>query len=132
MGFILTDNNGKTVYTRRVKKKLLAACISIMLCLNSASIFAEQLKTLEPLCCCETNCECEHAKNPTPILRNVACGDNVPGAMTSSTFQQLISQTHQSLIANNTHVTPWDAPPLIIKDVGIDIFPPPPKTPPGI
>ena len=115
-----------------MKKIVLGVCLSIILCLNSASVMAHQLETLQPLCCCETNCECEHEKNHTPILRNAACGDTVPGAISNATFQQLISQIHHSLNANNIQRDQWIAPTMIIKEVHIDILPPPPKNSPPI
>ena len=37
---------------------------------------AVEISELKPPCCCETQCECDHAPSSNPTIRNVRCGDN--------------------------------------------------------
>ena len=54
--------------------------LSILCCFfivgTQLGVQALEIHDLKPQCCCETQCECDHAPTTNTTIRNVRCGDN--------------------------------------------------------
>ena len=86
------------------------------------------LEGLERNCCCKSKCECEHKKFNDRILRNIKCGDNLPGIEQTTKTDNLIDQ----IIAKNCKIKKIEKNNYLLfdhikKSINI-IDPPPPKT----
>ncbi len=123
--YIQLTESFNSVKLNVMKKKWLCLILCSLITISPINLLANELSAIKPSCCCETLCECTHEKNNTPILRNVTCGDNLPGSLPTPSSKQLITdlitELHpiQSIIASN-------ARPNQIKDAIITTLPTPP------
>ena len=105
--YIQLTKSFNSVKVKVMKKKWLCLILCSLITISPINLLANELSAITPSCCCETLCECTHEKNNTPILRNVTCGDNLPGSLPTPSSKQLIgdlgTQLHpiQSIIASN-------------------------------
>ena len=108
-------------------KLIIAFVLCSTIFVGNIALMATELSTLENRCCCEKNCECAHEKNTTATLRNVKCGDNVPGATHGYGNKHLISTTAPKTYIKKAQSPPRNEPLKDIKKITKKIIPPPPK-----
>lgn len=59
-----------------MKKKIFILSLIFILFFGNTLTHSIEIQTLNPWCCCEQNCKCQHEKSSETIFRNIKCGDN--------------------------------------------------------
>ena len=108
-------------------KKGFGVFICLILTIIPIQTIAVDLNNLKQQCCCKTDCECTHEKNTTTSIRNIKCGDNVIGKLTSFESKNLISVTQIKLKKNNTKLNQKKLGLNLFKDTIKLVELPPPK-----
>ena len=109
-------------------QKVISICLCVLISMTSVYGLNTNLEGLETNCCCKSKCECEHKKFNNRIIRNIKCGDNLPGIEQTTKTHYLIGQVIikdykiKKVEKNNDLLFE------LIKKQKNSIDPPPPKT----
>ena len=110
-----------------MKKKWVTILLAVLMVSLPAHSLSSELTSLQPNCCCEELCNCDHDAPNEPIIRNIKCGDNGLTKNATNSFRNTLLSTSTTF-----HPIEYEALFKLLKDkfttlLICSVDPPPPK-----